>query len=239
MPGDDRPLSGAGARADLVDLCARASRGQVQGPRLPALVPEDPAARTREAAVLVLFGVLDAVHATGDDPRSAGHVPADLDVLLQRRAGGLRSHPGQISFPGGRLEPTDASPQAAALREAAEETGLDPAGVEVLGTLPPIPLAVSRHVVTPVPAWWTTPSRVAAIDRAETVDVFRAPVAHLLDPDRRAAVAVQDGRVTVPAFVLDDGLVVWGFTAFVLDLVFDQVGWTIPWDRSRLVERPR
>ncbi|WP_449385125.1 NUDIX hydrolase [Cellulomonas soli] len=230
--------SSAGARADLRDLCDRAARGLVDGPPLPALVPPEPSAPTREAAVLVLFGVLDAVPATVPAPR-VGHAPHDLDVLLQRRARGLRNHPGQISFPGGRLEPGDTSPAAAALREAAEETGLDPRGVEVLGTLPPIPLTVSRHVVTPVPAWWTTPSRVAAVDHAETLDVFRVPVADLLDPAHRANVAVRDGRLSVPAFVLGDDLVVWGFTAFVLDLVFDQVGWTVPWDRTRLVDRPR
>ncbi|GAA3820658.1 NUDIX hydrolase [Cellulomonas soli] len=227
-----------GARADLVALCERSARGEVHGPSLPALVPDGPATVARPAAVLVLFGVLDAALAAAP-PIGATHVASDLDVLLQRRAGTLRSHPGQISFPGGRIEPEDAGPEAAALREAAEETGLDPTGVEVLGTLPPVAVAVSRHVVTPVPAWWTRPSTVAAVDHAETVDVFRVPVADLLDPARRASVSVRDGRVRVPAFVLDDDVVVWGFTAWVLDLVFDQVGWTLAWDRDRLVERPR
>jgi len=233
--------SALGARADLVELCARAARGQVRGSRLvsPARPADDEGPDARPAAVLVLFGVLDDVPAAAGG-RARPHVAADLDVLLQRRSGSLRSHAGQISFPGGRQEPADAGPHATALREAAEETGLDPSGVEVLGTLPPVPVAVSRHLVTPVPAWWTTPSRVAAVDHAETVDVFRVPVADLLDPEHRAMVTVRGGDrgpLRVPAFVVGD-LVVWGFTAWVLDLVFDQTGWAVPWDHDRLVERP-
>jgi hypothetical protein len=71
-------------------------------------------------------------------------------VLLQRRARTLNSHPGQVSFPGGRSEAEDVDAAATALREAQEETGLDPSGVEVLASLPDLPLAASNHLVTPV-----------------------------------------------------------------------------------------
>ena len=186
----------------------------------------------RRSAVLVLFGALDAVPA-----RAGGPVPADLDVLLQRRSATLSHHPGQISFPGGGIDPGE-SPAEAALREAVEETGLEPAGVDVLGTLAPLPLPVSSNLVTPVLAWWTRPSQVAAVDHAETVEVFRVPVADLLAPANRAtAHRPQGGRGAsrTPAFVLD-GLLVWGFTALVLSGLFDALGWTVPWDASRLVE---
>ena len=140
-------------------------------------------------------------------------VARDLDVLLQRRSRALGHHAGQIAFPGGRLEPSDAGPREAALREAVEEVGLDASGVEVLGTLPPLPVPVSNHLVTPVPAWWTRPSQVAAVDHAETVDVFRVPVADLLEPANRASVEhTRWGRtVRTPAFIVD-GVLVWGFT---------------------------
>src|SRR3546814_2673084 len=105
----------------------------------------EPEPNAREAAVLILFGVLD-VWASDHDAR-AHAVSRDLDVLLLSRATTLRSHPGQVAFPGGRLDPGDESPVAAALREAEEETGLDPAGVEGLGTLGRVPLEYSRHVV--------------------------------------------------------------------------------------------
>ncbi|MFT4258417.1 NUDIX hydrolase [Microbacterium sp.] len=185
------------------------------------------------ASVLVLFGRLDGVPARSDELT----VAADLDVLLQRRAATLRSHPGQVSFPGGRREAGDADAVATALREAEEETGLDPAGVEVLATLRELPLAVSNHLVTPVLGWWRTPSRVAAVDHAETVEVFRVPVAQLLDPSIRCTSTItRAGRTWKgPAFDID-GTVVWGFTAIVLDALFDATGWTVPWDRS--VERP-
>lgn len=200
------------------------------GERLPPL-PD--AAAARPASVLVLFGVLDNIPSPTDD----GVVARDLDVLLQRRAPTLSTHPGQVSFPGGGWEPGDADAAATALREAEEETGLDPAGVEVLAILPELPLAASNHRVTPVLGWWRHPSRVAAVDHAETVEVFRVPVAQLLDPATRYTSTIGRGGVVFkgPAFDVD-GTIVWGFTAMVLDRIFDACGWTVPWDRSD--ERP-
>lgn len=181
----------------------------------------------RRAAVLVLFGRLDSIPSVADVPT----VARDLDVLLQRRASTLSSHPGQISFPGGGWEPGDADAAATALREAKEETGLDPHGIDVLATFGEIPLAASDHLVTPVLGWWTTPSRVAAVDHAETVEVFRIPVATLLDPATRFTSSRRRGAQTFrgPAFDVN-GTIVWGFTAMILDALFDTAAWTIPWN---------
>jgi 8-oxo-dGTP pyrophosphatase MutT (NUDIX family) len=224
------PARSGDARADLVALCAR---GLDWGVGRSRDLPRQ--AQARHAAVLVLFGVLDAVpaRAAGTGPTS---VPRDLDVLLLRRASTLGSHPGQIAFPGGRLEASDAGPIAAALREAVEETGLDAAGLEPLGTLPDMPVPVSNHLVTPVPAWWSRPSQVAAMDHAETVDVFRMPVADLLDPANRANTehTVAGTVYRAPAFTVG-GRLVWGFTAIVLSRMFDELGWAEPWDHDRIV----
>jgi len=229
------------ARAELAALCERGLDWHTGGTRvLPS------AQNARQAAVLVLFGVLDAVPAQTRPagPPGAGTlrggVPRDLDVLLLRRASTLGSHPGQIAFPGGRLEASDAGPVAAALREAVEETGLDPGGIEPLGILPPLPVPVSNHLVSPVPAWWTRPSQVAAVDHAETVDVFRVPVADLLDPASRANTEHSVGGTSyrAPAFTVD-GRLVWGFTAIVLSRMFDELGWSVPWDPDRVVHPDR
>ncbi|WP_091229496.1 CoA pyrophosphatase [Microbacterium sp. 3J1] len=219
------PDSLRGARAELV---AAARRSEAWAKPFPPVV-----GAAQPASVLVLFGQLDSVPAQSD----ASTVAADLDVLLQRRAATLSSHPGQVSFPGGRREEQDADAVATALREAEEETGLDPAGVEILATLAELPLAASSHVVTPVLGWWRSPSRVAAVDHAETVDVFRVPVAQLLDPGIRFTSTLQRfGRTwRGPAFDIN-GTIVWGFTAMVLDALFDAAGWTRDWDPS--VERP-
>lgn len=220
------PQNPEGARAELI--------AAAQDPALRSILPAlpDPGG-AHHAAVLILFGVLDSVPAPHFDTAAA----RDLDVLLQRRATTLSSHAGQVSFPGGRREADDADAVATALREAQEETGLDPAGVEVLAALPEIPLAVSNHRVTPVLSWWRTPSRVAAVDHAETVEVFRVPVAQLLDPaSRYTAVRTTGSRAfRSPAFDVD-GTIVWGFTALVLNGIFDAAGWTVPWDAT--VERP-
>ncbi|RXR23188.1 CoA pyrophosphatase [Oerskovia turbata] len=202
--------------------------------------------RVRQAAVLVLFGVLDDVAAARDASRTGAAplpVAADLDVLLLARASTLSHHPGQVSFPGGRLDDTDADLVDAALREAVEETGLDRDGVEVLGTLSPLPLPVSNHLVTPVLGWWARPTPVAVVDSAESAHVFRVPVADLTDPANRRTAVVHRGRDThkSPAFLVSaEGRehLVWGFTGAILDALLDRLGWAEPWDAARTVEVP-
>lgn len=219
----------ASAREQLVRLAADTGGWQLDLP-VPAV--------SRPAAVLILFGVLDSL--PSDHSARSAAVSRDLDVLLLARATTLRSHPGQVAFPGGRMDPEDDGPVAAALREAHEETGLEPAGVEVLGALTAVPLEYSGHVVTPVLGWWRRPSVVRVVDEAESADVFRAPVADLLDPANRGVTVIRrDGRQwRGPGFLVprpegDAPHLVWGFTGMVLDRLFDRLGWTEPWDETR------
>ncbi|WP_036319932.1 NUDIX hydrolase [Microbacterium sp. B24] len=229
MPSDST-ASAAGARAELAALARDGRDWGVPRQRLPAAVSP------RAAAVLILFGVLDAVPSARAAQDAA--VSRDLDVLLLERATTLRAHPGQVAFPGGRLDPGDSGPIAAALREAEEETGVDPAGVEVLGALPPVPLEFSGHLVTPVLGWWRHPSPVRVVDDAESAAVFRAPVADLLDPRNRGVTVIEREGQTWrgPAFEVQ-GHLVWGFTAMVIDALFDRLGWTEPWDLGAQTRR--
>lgn len=104
----------------------------------------------------------------------------DTEVILTQRAGHLKHHAGQISFPGGRLEKQDAGPLAAALRETEEEIGLDPAYVEIAGFLAPY-ITITGYVVTPVVGFLRNGYTVKA-DKVEVDEVFKVPMAHLLDP---------------------------------------------------------
>ncbi len=229
MPSD--PSAVAGARAELLRV---ATSPQTWDEPLRTL-PRGTAARP--AAVLILFGVLDALPSAHEAQDAA--VSRDLDVLLLARAATLRSHPGQVAFPGGRLDPGDDGPVGAALREATEETGLDPSGVEVLGTLDEVPLEFSGHLVTPVLGWWRHPSPVRVVDVAESADVFRAPVADLLHPQNRGVTVMRRGgqEWRGPAFEVH-GHLVWGFTALLLDALFDRLGPPEPWDRTREIALP-
>ncbi len=152
------------------------------------------------------------------------------DVLLIEKATELRRHSGQPAFPGGAAEPGDADLSATALREAAEEVGLDPSAVTVLATLPVLYLAPSGYVVTPVLAYWHTPGPVGVNDPDEIASVARVRIADLVDPANRFQVAHPSGY-TGPAFGVA-GMVVWGFTAGLLSMLLDMGGWTQPWDRN-------
>jgi 8-oxo-dGTP pyrophosphatase MutT (NUDIX family) len=173
-----------------------------------------PPGHHRRSAVLLLFA------------ETAGRI----DVLLTERSPSLRSHAGQVSFPGGRLDPTDAGPDQAALREAHEETDLDPAGVVVAGRLPDLYLPPSDYAVTPVLAWWARPRAVRVVDPAEVSRVERVPVDELAEPANRFLVHHPSGFIG-PGFSVR-GLFVWGFTAGILDRVLDLTGWAREWDRA-------
>lgn len=184
------------------------------------LPPADGAGR--QSAVLVLFG-------------EGARGP---ELLLMERAGSLRSHAGQPSFPGGALDPEDGDPKGdgplrAALREAEEETGLDPAGVQLFGVLPRLYIPVSGFVVTPVLGWWREPTPVGVVDPAETARVFTVPVADLTDPAHRATTVHPSGH-RGPAFLVESALV-WGFTAGIIDRLLHFAGWELPWDREKQV----
>ncbi|PXW94190.1 8-oxo-dGTP pyrophosphatase MutT (NUDIX family) [Sphaerotilus hippei] len=105
-----------------------------------------------------------------------------LQVLLTRRTAHLTHHAGQISFPGGRSEPGDADAIATALREAHEEVGLLPAGIEVIGRLPTY-TTVTSFVVTPVVGLLAPPLRLDP-DPNEVAEVFEVPLAFLMSPDQ-------------------------------------------------------
>ncbi len=177
----------------------------------------------RKGAVLMLFG----------------EGPLGPDLLLTERAHDMRSHPGQVSFPGGAIDHTDPTPVAAALREAEEETGLDPTGVEVFATLPELWLPPSNFAVTPVLGWWKEPTTVTVVDPGEVNAVLRVPVEELLDPQHRVTVVHPIGYSS-PGFLIGEtkDLILWGFTAGLVNKLFDHVGWTRPWDASVEQELP-
>ncbi|MFF4987998.1 NUDIX hydrolase [Streptosporangium saharense] len=174
----------------------------------------------RHAAVLMLFG----------------EGPLGPDVLLIQRSSRGRRHAGQPAFPGGGIDPGDGGPVGAALREAREETGLDPAGVRVVGTMPELYIWRSDNRVTPVVGWWHTPSVVHAASPNEVESVERVPLAELTDPANRLTLRHPSGFAG-PAFRVR-GLLVWGFTAGVLDGVLTGSVFERPWDRSRVEDMP-
>jgi 8-oxo-dGTP pyrophosphatase MutT (NUDIX family) len=173
-----------------------------------------PSATARRSAVLILFG----------------EGPGGADVLLIEKSPHLRSHAGQPAFPGGGVDPGDDYPIGTALREAEEEAGVDPGGVRVVATLSELYLPPSDRLVVPVVAWWDDPRDVTVGDPREVARVARVPLSDLADPRNRFRVRHSSGYVG-PAFGVAD-MVVWGFTAGLLDAILETTGLARPWDAT-------
>lgn len=211
----------------LHDLAAR-----LAGTTVPAGLRPPPEGG-RRSAVLILFG--PGVPGHGEEP--GGEEPgARPDLLLIQRRAGLRRHGGQPAFPGGAIEPDDSGPAEAALREAAEEVGLEPAGVDVVGTAPELFIWRSGFRVVPVIGWWRQPVAIRPADPGEVASVARVGVAELADPASRLRIRHPSG-ITGPAFRVH-GMLVWGFTGALLDLTLRLGGWERPWDTGRLENLP-
>ena len=216
---------------DNVDLVPDAYRRRVPPELLAALAEAQSASpASRDAAVLVLFSGPHAEHAPG-------RVPEDSDLLLTVRAGTLRHHAGQAAFPGGAADPGDTGPVHTALREAQEETGLDPARLQPLATLERMFIPPSGFHVVPVLAYSPDPGPVAVVDESETAVVARVPLRAFVNPQNRLMVYRTGGgqRYAGPAFLLNE-MLVWGFTGHVISAMLDVAGWAQPWDTGDLRE---
>lgn len=182
--------------------------------------PREARSSGRAAAVLILLAESETGYRT---------------VLVEKRPD-LRSHAGQLAFPGGGAEPTDTDAVATALREAGEEVGVAPHDVDVLGIL------ASRHVprsgfdVTPVVGWGRRPGPLQVLDTAELSAVYQVEIETLVDPQHRDTWRL--GEFSGPGFWVDD-LYVWGFTAYLLDGLFDLFDWARPWDAGRTSQIPQ
>jgi 8-oxo-dGTP pyrophosphatase MutT (NUDIX family) len=136
-------------------------------------------------------------------------------VVFTQRTSHLKHHSGQISFPGGRAEPGDPTPEATALREAAEEIGLAPERVEVLVRMPEY-CTRTGFCVTPVVGFVAPPLELAP-DRREVEEVFEVPVAFLLDPRNHARHTREYEGRQVGFYVIQYGeRRIWGATAGML-----------------------
>jgi 8-oxo-dGTP pyrophosphatase MutT (NUDIX family) len=141
--------------------------------------------------------------------------PVGPALLLTQRPHHLRDHAGQICFPGGRVEPEDASIAAAALREAEEEIGLDPQQVELLGELQPYD-TVTGFRIHPVVGWIEPPIDLE-LDPREVDEVFEVPLQFVLDPGNHRRQSYRRGLLTRGYYVLPyQGRFIWGATAGIL-----------------------
>lgn len=165
----------------------------------------------RYSAVLVLLGEDGAGEKT---------------MLLTHRNPRMRTHSGQIAFPGGRRDDGDRGPVDTAVREAGEETAVDPESVVPVAVLDPLYIDRTNHAVIPVIAWWRTPGPVHPATR-ETDWVSAFPVSALTRPAARSRIGFLNWHG--PAFDVE-GYLLWGFTGGVVDALLRIAGWDEPWE---------
>lgn len=190
--------------------------GQRQASQLNGTEEEVPT--KPEAAVLMLL---------------TGHSMEDGEILLTHRSPSMRSHSGQIAFPGGRRDPGDTSLVDTALREAWEETDLQRHSVTPLEQWKQLHIRATGNPVSPILAHWSQPGELYPASPAEIDDVFFVPIKELIDPRNRLLVGFKQWQG--PAFYAN-GYVIWGFTAGVLAALLDHSGWSVPWDNNSVID---
>ena len=230
----------------MIDLARRGQAGDLPPLDGPHRFDDEVASGFRPAAVLVLLAPTLSGPSPGASAPSTNapstnvtgpSAPVGVDIFLVQRSRTLRNHPGQISLPGGRIDPGE-EPVEAALRETHEEIGLVPDRVEVFGQLAPVLVPVSSFVVHPVLGW----TEAAGFERAQPGEVLhclRVPVDHLLHPQHRRHIELAGfpKQHLSHGFKLSAGWV-WGFTGNLLNYLFDHLGWTRSWDTSRRYRMP-
>ncbi len=143
---------------------------------------------------------------------------ADLSVLLTQRSAELKHHPGQVSFPGGRMEEHDASVVATALRETEEEVGIASRHVRVIGYLPTRP-TISGYAVTPV-VGIVSASATIKTDRSEVEYAFEVPLSYLLNASNEVHTQWETHGQTIPLIEFHwEGERIWGATAIMISIL--------------------
>jgi 8-oxo-dGTP pyrophosphatase MutT (NUDIX family) len=240
VPPPLRPPPGEGRRSAILVLFGHGPPGPAgaAGPAAPDVPAGTGADGVPAASAAAGTGGQDGPAGAGGTglPLPSAAAADDTDLLLIQRRPGLRRHGGQPAFPGGAIEPGDAGPAEAALREAAEEVGLDPSGVDVIGTAPELFISRSGFRVIPVLAWWRRPVAVWPADPAEVAATARVRIAEFTDRANRLTVRHPSGA-SGPAFRVG-GMLVWGFTAGLIDMLLALGGWERPWDAGRVEDLP-
>ncbi|HJE51069.1 MAG TPA: CoA pyrophosphatase [Tessaracoccus flavescens] len=194
-------------------------RSLEEGPTVRSIGIDRTPRGQRSAAVLMLFT---------DE--------ADPSLTFLTRAETMRRHAGQIALPGGAVDDTDVDRRHTALREANEEVGLEAEHVTVHGELPALWVPASNYDVTTVVATWPGGHPLRALDPREVDAVHSYRVSELASPTTRV-VGRHPSGFRGPAFVFGDQFI-WGLTAHLVSWALDLAEWTVPWDKSRVLDIP-
>ncbi|MEJ5928753.1 CoA pyrophosphatase [Corynebacterium sp. H128] len=211
LPGFNTALRPADAPTWMKTLVDTARDGSIHG-GLSQRARAAARSQAQMSAVLMLF---------------SGRTAAEAEILLTHRTPTMRSHSGQIAFPGGRIDPDDSGAIDGALREAWEETGLDRRTVTPVAELAPLAIHATGNPVVPVLGFWHEPRELPVVSPLENDDIFRASISELARPTNRFL--VRNGDWVGPAF-WHRGYVVWGFTGGLLAATMRFAGWEEPWD---------
>lgn len=144
-----------------------------------------------------------------------------LYTCMIKRPVSMKHHPGQIGFPGGKVEENDSSPQMAAIREASEEIGLSPDSYTVIGKLSNLYIQVSNFIIHPYVAWADKKPELK-INESEVEKIILFPVQDFMENEKleETEISTFSGILKVPYYPFD-GEIIWGATAMILSELFE------------------